>query len=116
MEKIGGYSDEEICRVDPDINDQLNNIAANIGISKTQFLKGYFREVVEGEPEEHKIGKIKDDKIMHVKVSGVSNQLKADLKIIATHHGLSKNAFLRMKLHQIVEAYPARMRKPPLDY
>lgn len=113
------FCEEEISRIDPEINEQLNNIAANIGISKTQLLKGYFREIRDKEEKtnpEHLEPKKPHDKIKHIKVSGYSRKLREELAIIATHYGLTKNSFYRLKLHQLVDGYPKQMRKKPPRY
>lgn len=47
-----------------------------------------------------------------VRVQGVSNHVRQELKNIADHLGVSRNDFIKLKYGEIINSYPEHMRQP----
>ena len=47
-----------------------------------------------------------------IRVTGVSSKLNEELQNIAGNIGITKNSFLKMKLREISNSYPEKMKLP----
>ncbi len=87
----------------------VKNISGNIGISLTAHLKKKFREIADTYPDamkEKPSGITKE-----VRIRGISPKLIDQLHNIAANHGAELNSFLNIKLKEMNDAQPERLKR-----
>lgn len=93
---------------------ELKNTAGNIGITLNSHLKKQIREIANTYPDKMK-QKPDNEKLKQFRIQGISPILVEQLHNIAINSGAELNSFLNIKLKELNDCQPDRM-KIKLDY
>lgn len=79
---------------------ELQNISKNSFVALSKILRKHFEELVQKYPD----------------IKSQTNNLNHQLTLIAKQHNVNKNYFLKIKLREIADSYPERMRRDVTDF
>lgn len=109
------FSKETISGVNESLKSDLNNIAANIGITTSDLLRKKIREKVKAYPDEMLKKKTRSKK-KQIVITGFSHKLRDEITNLSNNLGHKKTTLLIMFLTEIRDSFPEHMLKPPLEY
>ncbi len=93
---------------------ELDNIAANIGISRTQFLRKKLREKIAEYPELLKT-ETPEKKRHDIILKEFPQDLRKNIANISGNIGATGNSFLLMLLYEILQETSSEYKKPRKD-
>ena len=107
-------NDKRITGVPEKMNFELRNIAANLNMTRTFFIKKELAKKL----ELIDLSKIKNasGSSTIVKITGFNRQTEMKIQAICAETGCDFSAVTKFLLNEIVKCYPDHMKKPPLDY
>ena len=108
MSKLDQVSEKRVYAVPRELNDELNNIAKNIGTTKSSFLRKEIRSSLELLEPRYVI----KDEGTNIFITGVGPQLDSKITAIAKDMGISRNSLLKVLLYNITGKYSPNMKKP----
>lgn len=108
MGEIDKVSEKRVYAVPRELNNELNNIAKNIGTTKSSFLRKEIRSSLELLEPRYVI----KDEGTNVFITGVGPQLDSKITAIAKDIGISRNSLLKVLLYNIGGKFSPNMRKP----
>lgn len=108
MSGIENVSEKRVYAVPRELNNELNNIAKNIGTTKSAFLRKEIRSSLESIEPRHVI----KDEGTNVFITGVGPKLDSKITAIAKDIGISRNSLLKILLYNISGKFSPNMRKP----
>ncbi len=79
---------------------ELMNISKNSFVALSKILRKHFAELVDQYPD----------------IKSQTNNLNHQLTLIAKRNNVDKNYFLKIKLREIADSYPERMRKDVTNF
>ena len=109
------YSIQKIKNIPDKLLDPIDNIVANLGVTRSQFLRQQLRIICAAYPDDMKLNPEKPAKHA-IGLENLDPDLKNQIEIIAKNIGVTQSNFIKMELQKIVNVYPESMKKPPLDY
>lgn len=107
-------NDKSITGVPDKMNNELRNIAANLNMTRTFFIKKELAKKL----EQIDLTKVKEasGSSTIVKITGFNNQTELKIKSICAETGCDFSTVTKFLLSEIIKHYPDHMKKPPLDY
>lgn len=108
MSDIHKLYEKQVRAVPRELNNELNNIAANLCITKTTLLRKEIRKQLEDMEPRYII----KDEGANIYISGIGPRLDNKLNAIAKDIGITKNSLLKILLYKIAGQYPENMKKP----
>ena len=96
--------EERIGRVNELLNEELNNIASNMGITKSQFLRREIREIM----NETEI-RVVDSDDSTVYVTGMTDEFRQQITKLAKDMSITRNSLLKVMLYDISKKYSKNM-------
>jgi len=113
------YAPITIPNVLPSIKRDLENIAANMGITLTTFLKVEFKKIIDSYPSEKKKQVMSDHSILvhtqEIRIPNVKPSVKRDLENVAANMGVGLSTFLKSELSKIADSYSKENKTPIKD-
>ena len=103
-----------ITGVNKTVDENLRNIAKNIGISKSELIRKKIRERLAEFPDELKIPN-KKSKTATIDITELTEKIRQEISAIASNKGVSPNALWKFLLFEIAESFPEKMKRPYVD-
>jgi hypothetical protein len=103
--------DIRIPAIDKSLNDVFKTAAKNKGQTRAAFLRPLIREIVESYPETLKTKRNISNGELHI--SGIPDDVLAELKIISENLGVSETQLLRIKLFELSNQLPDWLKVNP---
>lgn len=114
MQEENNLSELRIRGVNKKVHNELKNISYNSSIDMTTLLKPIVRKIADSYPDYLKKDPIKnkhkDDGAINI--IGISNKVKKDIENISENLNVSVSSLLKSNMPEIIENYPAHLRKP----
>ncbi len=96
---------------------ELHAISDNVGEGFSTFMRKSLTKVADSFPAEYKKEPEMNQEIKeYFTIFGVSKKTERELLYICENIGCDLSDLLKIELKKLAESYPARMKKPPLDY
>lgn len=109
------HSVQKIKNIPENLLDPIDNIVANLGVTRSQFLRQQLRIICNSYPDNMKFSLIETIKY-EIGLENLDPDIKIQIEKISTNIGVTQSNFIKMELQKILNTYPENMKQPPLDY